>query len=122
MVAGARDLSSMETRDASSPVRQVGRYSIFQQIAAGGMATVHFGHFAAPGGFSRVVAIKHLLPHLGGDAELKAMFIGEARLASRIRHPNVVPTLDVVVDKSSLYLVMEYVHGESLSTLGKLAK
>ena len=42
------------------------------------------------------------------------MFLDEARLAARIRHPNVVPTLDVVADDGELFLVMEYVQGESL--------
>ncbi len=47
------------------------------------------------------------------------MFLDEARIVSRIRHPNVVATLDVVESDGELFLVMEYVHGESL---GKLLK
>src|SRR5262249_50884483 len=43
------------------------------------------------------------------------------RLAARIRHPNVVPTLDVVALGAELFLVMEYVDGESLSRLFKTA-
>jgi serine/threonine-protein kinase len=45
------------------------------------------------------------------------MLLKEARLAARVRHPNVVPTLDVVASKGDVLLVLEYVHGESLSTL-----
>ena len=45
------------------------------------------------------------------------MLIDEARLVSRIRHPNVVPTLDVVAKDGELFLVMEYVQGESLGRL-----
>ena len=45
------------------------------------------------------------------------MFIDEGRLASRIRHPNVVSTLDVVALEDELCLVMEYVPGESLARL-----
>jgi serine/threonine protein kinase len=45
------------------------------------------------------------------------MFLDEARLASRIQHPNVVPTIDVVAEGGELFLVMEFVPGESLSKL-----
>jgi len=45
------------------------------------------------------------------------MFLDEARLAARIRHPNVVSTLDVVALEGELFLVMEFVQGESLSRL-----
>jgi eukaryotic-like serine/threonine-protein kinase len=48
------------------------------------------------------------------------MFVDEARLAGRIRHPNVVPTLDVVAAGDELFLVMEYVEGESLARLIKV--
>src|SRR5262245_25368485 len=86
------------------------------------MATVHLAHFAGPLGFSRVVAAKRLHPHLVDDTDFKRMFLDEARLAARIRHPNVVPTLDVVVDGHEIILVMEYVHGESLFALRRTAR
>ncbi len=45
--------------------------------------------------------------------------IDEARLAARIHHPNVVPTLDIVAADGELLVVMEYVRGESLARLLK---
>jgi serine/threonine-protein kinase len=81
------------------------------------MATVHFGRLSGPAGFSRTVAIKRLHPNLAKDPEFVAMFLDEARLAARIRHPNVVPTLDVVATEGEIFLVMDYVQGESLSRL-----
>src|SRR5262249_39749657 len=51
-----------------------------------------------------------------------AMFVDEVRLASRIQHPNVVSTLDVIEERGELFLVMEYVHGESLAQLIHLAR
>ncbi len=113
---------SIEGREISSPLKQVGRYTIFQQIAAGGMATVHLARFGGPAGFSRVVAVKHLHAHLSADPQFRAMFIEEARLVSRIRHPNVVPTLDVVVNDAEVFLVMEYIPGESLAALRRAAR
>jgi serine/threonine-protein kinase len=99
------------------PSHTVGRYAMFEQFAAGGMATVHFGRLDGAGGFSRVVAIKRLLPHLLENQEFTEMLLKEARLAARVRHPNVVATLDVVATKGDVLLVLDYVHGEALSTL-----
>ncbi|MBX3184038.1 MAG: protein kinase [Polyangiaceae bacterium] len=99
----------------------VGRYAIYQEIAAGGMATVHLGRLVGEGGFSRTVAIKRLHPQFARDADFVDMFLDEARIAARIRHPNVVSTLDVVANDGALLLVMDYVHGESLSKLLRLA-
>ncbi|HEX8792324.1 MAG TPA: serine/threonine-protein kinase [Polyangiaceae bacterium] len=95
----------------------VGRYALYGEIASGGMAVVHYGKLLGAVGFQRPVAIKRLHPQLARDPAVRDMFIDEARLASRIRHPNVVPTLDVVADGPDLLLVMEYVHGESLQQL-----
>jgi serine/threonine protein kinase len=95
----------------------VGRYAIFDRIAIGGMASVHVARLAGEGGFARTVAIKRLHPQFALDPEFLAMFMDEARLAARIRHPNVVPTLDIVADTGELFLVMEYVEGESLAAL-----
>jgi eukaryotic-like serine/threonine-protein kinase len=99
------------------PSHTVGRYALFEQFAAGGMATVHFGRLDGAGGFSRVVAIKRLLPHLLENQEFTEMLLKEARLAARVRHPNVAATLDVVATKGDVLLVLDYVHGEALSTL-----
>ncbi len=99
------------------PTTTVGRYALFEQFASGGMATVHFGRLDGAGGFSRVIAIKRLLPHLVENREFTAMLLKEARLAARVRHPNVVATLDVVATKGDVLLVLDYVHGEALSTL-----
>ena len=97
--------------------RAVGRYLVFDEIAAGGMASVHFGRMTGAAGFARTVAIKRLHPHFAKEPEFLSMFIDEARLASRIAHPNVVSTLDIVEDGGEMLLVMEYVFGASLSHL-----
>src|SRR6516162_5328544 len=102
--------------------RPIGRYLLYGEIASGGMATVHFGRLSGPVGFSRTVAIKRLHPQYAKDPEFVTMFLDEARLAARIRHPNVVPTLDVVATNGELFLVMEYVQGESLTRLLRAAR
>lgn len=109
---------SMPAREDLRPEpRIVGRYALYGEIASGGMATVHFGRLIGPVGFSRPVAIKRLYPHCARDPQFTKMFIDEARLASRIQHPNVVSTLDVVATGDELLLVMDYVQGESLARL-----
>ncbi|MEZ4219300.1 MAG: serine/threonine-protein kinase [Polyangiaceae bacterium] len=96
---------------------RVGRYRIYGEIAAGGMATLHIGRLLGPAGFSRTVAIKRLHPQFAKDPEFVAMLLDEARLAARIVHPNVVSTLDVVAKENELFLVMDYVAGESMAQL-----
>jgi eukaryotic-like serine/threonine-protein kinase len=95
----------------------IGRYAIFDAIASGGMATVHLGRLIGPEGFSRTVAIKRLHPHFANDPDFTAMFLDEARMAARVQHPNVIPTIDVLRSAKELLLVMEYVRGDSLGRL-----
>src|SRR4051812_48938415 len=97
----------------------IGRYMLDRPIGSGGMATVHLGRLLGPAGFSRTVAIKRLHPQFAKDPEFVTMFLDEARLAARVRHPNVVSTLDVVALDEELFLVMDYVPGETLSRLAR---
>jgi formylglycine-generating enzyme required for sulfatase activity len=99
------------------PPRIVGRYAVYGEIGVGGMAVVRFGKLLGSAGFTRRVAVKCLHPHYARDPEFRKMFIDEARIASRIAHPNVVSTLDVVSSDGELFMVMEYVPGESLARL-----
>ncbi len=108
---------------ASSPSRGIplqpnlviDRYEIYEAIAKGGMGAVHFGRLVGAEGFGRIVAIKRMHPHLLDEPALANSFLDEARLASRIQHPNVVPIIDVVRSDHELLIVMEYIRGESLA-------
>ncbi|HEY8088208.1 MAG TPA: serine/threonine-protein kinase [Polyangiaceae bacterium] len=111
-----------EGEASSSPIRRIGRYALYTEIASGGMATVYLGRQRGQAGFARTVAIKRLHPQHAKEPDFVAMFLDEARLAARIRHPNVVPTLDVVATEGELFLVMEYVQGESLARLLKASR
>ncbi len=102
---------------AQNPVRVVGRYALYGELASGGMATVHIGRLLGPVGFARTIAIKRLHPQYAKDPEFVSMFLAEARLAARIQHPNVCATLDVVATQGELFLVMEYLQGETLSRM-----
>lgn len=102
--------------------RMVGRYRVYTELASGGMATVHLGCLLAPGGFQKLVAIKCLHQEFAAEPEFVSMFLNEARLASTIHHPNVVASLDVVAEQDELLVVMEYVHGETLAGVLRLAR
>jgi serine/threonine protein kinase len=98
-----------------------GRYALCGEIASGGMATVHLARQVGAAGFARIVAIKRLHARYARDPEFVAMFLDEARIVARIRHPNVVQTIDVVAEDGELFLVMEYIHGESLLRLTQMS-
>ena len=97
-------------------------YTILGRIAKGGMASVYLGRMTASAGFTRIVAIKRLHPELASDNEFVAMLVDEARLAGRIRHPNVIDTLDLFADDGAFSLVLEYIEGDALSALTKRAR
>ena len=101
-------------RDA---VMILGRYTLCGEIAAGGMAAVYFARMEGTGGFAKSVAVKRLHPQFATDPDFRTMILDEARLAARIRHPNVVSPIDVIDMEDEVLLAMEYVHGQALSRL-----
>ncbi len=106
--------SSVRQQRTVLPGTRLGRYEIITHLADGGMASVYLGRALGAAGFHRLVAIKLLHPHVAADEQFITMFLDEARLAARIHHPNVVPTLDLQHGPEGHYLVMEFIEGESL--------
>ncbi|MBL8613463.1 MAG: serine/threonine protein kinase [Myxococcales bacterium] len=98
------------------------RYDLLGEIATGGMATVYVAKLRGAHGFARTVAVKCMHPQYAKDPSFVDMFLDEARVAAKIRHPNVVPTLDIVREHDQLLIVLEYVEGETLSALLKGAR
>lgn len=96
---------------------QIGQYRLYEPFATGGMATLHLARHSAPGGFGRTVVVKRLHPQYAHDPDFVAMLLDEARLVSRLHHPNVVAVTDVLHEAGELLLVLEYVHGLSLAEL-----
>src|SRR5689334_18317326 len=110
-------LHILEPAELNDQQVTVGRYILHRQIARGGMATIHIARLMGDEGFSRIVAAKRLHPEFAEDAEFVAMFLDEARIASRVHHRNVVPVLDVVNTGDEVILVQEYVRGVPLQWL-----
>ncbi len=93
-------------------------YAITARIGRGGMAQVFLAHVMEGPCAGRPVAVKRLLPGLARDAAHLRLFEAEARLARRLRHPNIVEVLETGVDEGgSPYIVMEYVDGCDLGRL-----
>src|SRR5215471_18618099 len=111
-----------EPTDSRTQAVTIGRYLLHRQIARGGMATIHIARLMGDVGFSRIVAAKRLLPEFAEDPEFVAMFLDEARIASKVHHRNVVPVLDVVTTGEEAILVQEYVHGAPLHWLLRTAR
>lgn len=107
----------MTTPSNDPSARHLGRYVLYDEIARGGMGAVHVGRLLGPAGFKKLVAIKRVVPLFASDPETVRRFQAEAALSARILHPSVVSTLDVVAEQGELFLVMEFVRGESLARL-----
>lgn len=101
----------------SGALPRIDRYELVAEIASGGMATVYLARMQGLGGFERFVALKRLHPHLEQDESFVRMFLDEARLVAGIRHPHVVPVLEVGAGDSGYYLVMEYIEGLTLAAV-----
>src|SRR5262245_8712969 len=117
MIESASSRSRPRTDMLGAMQKRVGRYETISVIASGGMATVYLARALGAGGFERLVAIKVMHPHIAHEQEFVDMFLDEARLAARIRHPNVVPMIDVSTRDRDVFLVMDYVEGGSLYTV-----
>jgi serine/threonine-protein kinase len=88
-------------------------------IAAGGMASVWAARLRGEGGFSKIVAIKSMLPELADEPDYRTMFLDEARVASKLRHPNVCETFDLGEENGALFMAMEWIDGASLHRVFK---
>jgi eukaryotic-like serine/threonine-protein kinase len=90
------------------------RYRVESKVARGGMATVYVGWDLK---LERAIALKIMHPNLAGDIDFVRRFIGEAKSAAALSHPNVVAVFDQGTDKGHVYLAMEYVPGRTLRDL-----
>jgi eukaryotic-like serine/threonine-protein kinase len=103
-------------------VQTVGRYSLIQKLATGGMAEVFLARADGPMGFQKKLVVKRILPHLSDDPQFIEMFLQEAKLAAYLEHPNVVQVFDFGQAGNDYFLAMEYVDGANLRTLNAKAR
>ena len=101
--------------------RTLGRYELLVPLATGATAQVWAARMTGSRGFEKIVAVKAMLTEFSDVLDADAMFLDEARLVSRIRHPNVAEVLDLGEENGALYIVMEWVDGEPLQVLAREA-
>lgn len=100
----------------------VGRFEVLGLLATGGMAEVFLARLSGPSGFQKPVVLKRVLPHLARQPDFRKMFLHEARISSTIHHNNVVLVQELCETEDDLYLVMEYLQGESVATTNRSLK
>jgi Protein kinase domain len=86
-------------------------YRVDRELGRGGMAVVYAGWHEP---LERPVALKVLAAHLAGDDQFRARFLREARIASKLHHPNLVRTYDIAELDGSPCIVMELLPGGTL--------
>jgi serine/threonine-protein kinase len=99
-----------------------GQYLLLRRIARGGMAEVFLAQQRGLEGFDRRVAVKRILPHLFDSPDFVRMFLGEAKLAAQLTHPNIVHIYDFGKVESDYFLAMEFVDGVHAGQIFKLAE
>lgn len=87
------------------------RYEIVRPLGKGGMAEVYLARRLGPAGFVREVALKCIRAYMDADEGTRRAFLYEAKLASRLRHPNIADAYDLAQLGNRFYLVLEYVDG-----------
>ncbi len=96
---------------SDSPFQTLGRYTLHAELGKGGFATVYR---AMDSTLEREIALKVLKPGWTDDAKAVERFMREAKLASRLKHPNIVTIFDVGQAEGRLFIAMELVPGRSL--------
>ncbi len=100
-----------------------GKYLLDRKLAEGGMAEIFLARPAPnaaglgvrPGPF----VVKRLFAHHSSENEFVRMFKNEARLASRLKHPNIVDIFDQGEIDNSFFLAMEFINGEDLRSIAQ---
>ena len=93
------------------------KYAVVAELGQGGMSIVHLAAARGLGNVQKLVVLKSIRPELITNEKVRQMFMDEARLATRLTHPNIVQTYEVVMLGGRPVMVMEYMEGQSLSSV-----
>lgn len=94
-----------------------GNYYLMDLIAKGGMAEVFKAKYLGPEGFSKIVAVKRILPELAEEQDFIQMFIDEAKIASQLSHANITQILQLGEAQGSYFIAMEFIQGKDFRTV-----
>ncbi|HEY0476427.1 MAG TPA: protein kinase [Kofleriaceae bacterium] len=90
------------------------KFVILRSLAMGGMAEILLARVREPARPERLVVLKRMHRQLAADREYVKMFVDEARIATTLRHPNVVEVYESGEDDGQYFIAMEYLHGHDL--------
>ncbi|MEO8877418.1 MAG: protein kinase [Polyangiaceae bacterium] len=101
---------------------KLGRYDVRAKVADGGMAAIYLGRVrgAAPG--KGAVALKVIKDQFALNMDFVHMFVDEAKIASRLNHPNIVKIQDFSADGDRIFLAMDFLLGQSLWNVWQACK
>ncbi|HEU0031360.1 MAG TPA: protein kinase [Kofleriaceae bacterium] len=105
----------MGSLPATTEARRFGKYTLVAKLATGGMAEIYLARLSGAAGFEKLVCIKKILPHLARNKQFVSMFLDEAKIASRISHPNVCQVFELGELDGTYYIAMEYLQGVPLA-------
>jgi len=113
-----------QQHEPTPPICKVGAYHLVAELGRGGMADLYLALAPPASGRRNRVVIKRLPGDVcdDEDEDYRAMFLDEARLARRLRHPNIVETIEVGKDGGSYFIVMEFLDGQPLSRIRQLKR
>jgi serine/threonine-protein kinase len=101
------------------PPSRLGPYEVGGKIAGGGMATVYIGR-RDDKGKEKLVALKVIKDELAKEEAFVHMFLDEAKILSRLSHPNIIETLEYGVTDEHRFIAMELLLGRSLTDVWEL--
>lgn len=101
----------------SGTENRFGKYTLLERITTGGMAEVFRAVSRGPRGFSRIMAIKKILPQYADSREFQRMFVDEATIAARLNHANIAQVYDFDIHDGTPYIAMEFVEGKDLRAI-----
>lgn len=102
--------------------REFGPYRLVRRLGVGGMAETFEATRRGDGGFEQRVCLKRVLPAFSEDAEFVTRFRGEARLAAKLRHTNIVGVIDAGRIEDAHFIALELVDGVDLRSLLRSAQ
>ncbi len=109
----------MTATASPQPPTRLGPYDVGAKIAGGGMATVYIGR-KMDGAKEQLVALKVIRDELAQDETFIHMFLDEAKVLSRLSHPNIIETLEFGVTGANRFIAMELLIGRSLMDMWEL--
>jgi serine/threonine-protein kinase len=97
--------------------KRVGRYTLVEHLASGGMAEIFLARHEAEGDFAKEQVLKILQDRYAEHQDVVRMFLDEARLGAKLNHPNIVDVYDVGLDNGLRYIAMEHIPGKTLTDI-----